>query len=77
MVSYPKMFVFLGNEKLGELPGNMRSAQQIFAWFRKEYNLEPEEQIEDLWFWYQNSIDNTKLFEYKPFIFIEGKKTKC
>jgi hypothetical protein len=55
----------------------MRSAQQIFAWFRKEYNLEPEEQIEDLWFWYQNSIDNTKLFEYKPFIFIEGKKTKC
>lgn len=48
MVSYPKMFVFLGNEKLGELPGSMRSAQQIFAWFKKEYSLEPEEQIEDL-----------------------------
>lgn len=55
----------------------MRSAQQIFAWFKKEYSLEPEEQIEDLWFWYQNSIENTRLIEYKLFIFVKRKKTIC
>ena len=40
MVSYPKLFVFLGEEKLGEVPQGLRNAAQLFHWFKKEYNLE-------------------------------------
>ena len=39
MVSYPKLKVFLGEEILAEVPPGIRNAQQMFAWFKKEYSL--------------------------------------
>lgn len=40
MVSYPKIKVFLGEETMGEMPGNFRKADQMFAWFMKEFNFD-------------------------------------
>lgn len=46
MVSYPKLFVFLGEEKLGEVPGGLRSAPQIYHWFKNEYKLTETAEVE-------------------------------
>ena len=45
MVSYPKLFVFLGEEKMGQLPGGLRNAVSILNWIKDTYNLDsaPEE----------------------------------
>ena len=43
MVSYPKLKVFLGEEQMESVPPGMRSAHQIFNWFRSTFNLEPSE----------------------------------
>ena len=40
MVSYPKLFVFLGSENLGEVPSRLRNAAQILSWFKTTYDLE-------------------------------------
>lgn len=47
MISYPKLLVFLGEEKMGEVPMGFRNAAQIYHWFKKEYNLSENE--EELW----------------------------
>lgn len=39
MVSYPKLIIFLGEEKMGEVPSGLRSSGQIYAWIKNEYGL--------------------------------------
>lgn len=48
MVSYPKLFVFLGEEKLGEVPSGLRTSPQIYHWFKKEYDLNSAPSSEEL-----------------------------
>jgi hypothetical protein len=43
MVSYPKLIVFLGEEKMGEVPSGLRTAGQIYQWFKNEYSLTSQE----------------------------------
>lgn len=43
MVSYPKLFVFLGEENMGPVPPGLRSAPQILNWFKNTYDLETTE----------------------------------
>ena len=45
MVSYPKLFVFLGEENMGPVPPGMRSAPQILNWFKNTYDLETTEEL--------------------------------
>ena len=40
MVSYPKLMVFLGEEKMSDVPPGLRNAPQILQWFKNTYNLE-------------------------------------
>jgi len=42
MVSYPKLFVFLGEEQMGSVPSGLRNAAQILHWFKSTYNLGAE-----------------------------------
>lgn len=46
MVSYPKLFVFLGEEKMGEAPPGLRNAQQLYHWFKNEYKLDETAEAE-------------------------------
>jgi len=39
MVSYPKLMVFLGEEKMGDAPPGLRTAPQLFHWFKSTYNM--------------------------------------
>lgn len=48
MVSYPKLFVFLGQENLGQVPGGLRTAAQLYNWFKNEYKLAEAPQGEEL-----------------------------
>lgn len=41
MVSYPKLFLFLGAENMGEVPGGLRTAPQIVHWVKNNFGLEP------------------------------------
>lgn len=39
MVSYPKLFVFLGDENMGSVPAGLRNAPQIINWFKSNFDL--------------------------------------
>ena len=43
MVSYPKVIVFLGEEIMGEVPGNFRKTDQMYYWFINEYGFNRSE----------------------------------
>ena len=42
MVSYPKLFVFLGEENMGQVPGGMRNAASISHWVKDTFNLDAD-----------------------------------
>jgi len=44
MVSYPKLFVFLGEENMGQVPGGLRSADQLLNYVKDTYNLSSGEE---------------------------------
>jgi|JI10StandDraft_1071094.scaffolds.fasta_scaffold1833478_1 hypothetical protein len=45
MVSYPKLFVFLGSENMGAVPAGLRSSPQILDWFRTNFDLENTQEL--------------------------------